>query len=304
MDQLAFDLLLYVHEPDVCALLVRIEARIDENSLPMVENGVLKCHIEEVIHGVVTEPNLISLRYSRMKDNIVRAKSSVNHWNALSLEDGDRLLIVCKPTDDAHWKALSGNQVASATDPTVLGLKECYRIQGFEKNSSEHKSALRAGLVTDNALTRRYSLEAISKHEVVPRAEGCAMIVDVLKTEQPDRNLLLRFADALSSIPFFDEDKKADDVNQAVVVGLATIIERLEEPRDRVTCVRYLASCVLVDFDPEPKKDNEMRSALLKAIDKAPPKLVAETIADMMSSQLSDDKNIATELNDAWLAAM
>ena len=115
MDSLAYDLVLYLHEPATCAVLVRILERVPGQSPPGYDNGILRCNVEEVIHGPVAgSTHAISVPYSRLVDPLLRAKSAINHWNTLTLGDGDLLLLVCKPAaDGGTWEALSGNQVAS-----------------------------------------------------------------------------------------------------------------------------------------------------------------------------------------------
>ncbi len=300
MDQLAYDLVLYLHEPGTGALLARIEERVPGQSPPSYDNGVLRCRVEEVIHGPPV--HAVSVPYSRLTDPILRRRSGLNHWNALPLGDGDLLLLVGRPTEGNNWQALSGNQVASPQDAIVTGLKECYRIKDVNQGSEEHQEALRTGLVSTNPLPRRYGLDAIRRHEVVSRDVGCAIIGRALETADLDRESLLSFADCLSSIPIFDEDQGADKVNQQVSVSLAAIIERLAKAEDRVTCLRYLASCIMADFDPDDTSNKQVRSQLLQAIGKTPPPAVADTLNGMSGSKNSDDRDIAAELAEAWQA--
>jgi len=302
MHDLAYDLTLHLREPGACAGVFRIVERVPGPSLPGWDEGTLRCRVERVVHGPLPAAGrMVSVGYSRKAEPLSRAKSSVNHWNLLDLAAGDLLLLVCTPgADPTDWNARSGNQVAAADDPAVAGLAESFRLRTLEKGSEPQQLALLAALRGANDVARHFALEAICRQGAVSRREACDLLVRALEADalaDPDR---VRFAGGLASAAVFDPREKDDPVNRAAVAGLAATVGRVADPADRLTCVRYLASCVRQDFSENPDEATRVRAALVRAAGPVPPPPLADTLARMAASNEASDRDRAAALAAAW----
>jgi hypothetical protein len=310
VQQLSGDLVPFISQPGVSLLVVQLQAtrwthKLDRDEGVEVEAGPVTFRTLEVLHGRIPHKgDIIEAPARRIADPLIRVRNRFDQWNALTLEPRDILILACQRGGaPLNWKVLGAIQIVSPNAPEVAAIRRCYEIEEFRGSPGQRSLMIEEALKSDQDLLRYYGLDYLARHAETNRESAVEMIRTAIASASTAPAHRLELGRQLTNLAFFNPSRKADHANQAVVASLAMGLVSESDPERRLTWARLLASSVLIEFSPEPEKDKQVRSALIRFVQAPSAARVIEVLSEVAARATGGEKEIVNRLLKAWQCA-
>jgi hypothetical protein len=302
------DLVPFISEANTSMVLAAIMATRLATRLDVdleVEIGRITFQVVEVFHSdTLANGNIIDVPARQVVDRAARARNNFDQWNNLSLATGELLILACQPADASQiWRGLAAKAVESPSSPVVAALRQCYVIEKFRGAPEAKRTLLEDALTSSQDLLRYYALDSIGRGTTVERAQAVQMIYNAVASNKTAPANKVELGSYLTRQFFFDKDRRADQANQRVITSLTAGLVADRDAQRRLSWARYLASCVLIEFAPDPELDRTIRLSLIKASRTPAATLVIGALSDLTRYGAEDEREIITRLLAAWREA-
>jgi len=305
MRVLSSDLAAVVFDRSVSIVLAKV-VRVRPAPEPMgsQEVGTIDLEVLRVFRSeLLSAGSSFDVDYSRMWNDELRVKNRINQWNALSLTQGDLLLMGCQPQEvQKHWGALAALPLTSGEDPQVEELIQAIRINEVRAPESRYE-LLQQALVDGKGLLLDYALEAVRRGDKVPRKVGAELLEKAMASEKITPDERLELGRRLADPPLFDQVSGPDATNQGIIAALAQEFVADSDKERRTSWAELLAARTLMEFSEDPEKDREIRNSLIRGIARPSPEEVISVLSSLSHHGTGEDKELAKELLDAWRTA-
>jgi hypothetical protein len=290
--------------PGVLMVLGRIDAvglsETQDQGLT-VQVGEVTIEVLEVLAGDARRPgDKIKIPAKRVADPIVRVRHGFDHWNVLSLKNGDVLLVAIQSQPpQGRYYAVAARQVESPSSPEVVELKQAYAIERLAGPPGAKTEQLAAALIGNGDLLSHYALDVLQRRLALGREAGARLITAALSSPSARPERRLQMAESLTEL--FDSARHADETNVAIVRAIAQALVAERDLQRRSTWTAYLAAVVLKEFTGNAPVDRQIRSALIRKVQTPNPR---EMIAILTAHAEQDSDDVqARGLLRAWRTA-
>jgi hypothetical protein len=205
----------------------------------------------------------------RTADRIVRNKDNRNLWNALAFQKGDQLLLALqRPVSGQNaWTAMAAWPVTGVDDPAIGGLKRSIEAQNApESKRIEYLPAL---IGASDGISRNYVMMNLRKRTVATRQQAAAIISKAFLNASSESVRLLIAAE-MCGRSYLVPEEGPEPGNAAIVAALLQALSTDPSAQSRANWASYLAASIGSKLDPDPAKEESLRSKYAERISDPP----------------------------------
>jgi hypothetical protein len=301
VERLAADLVPFIPDPMSSLVLAKV-VRATWTPLPaeQKEEGVIELQVGETFRGAAPRAGeSIEIAGKRMLDPTARARNNFDQWNNLPFEQGDQLVLaLAPPPTGKRWSVLAANQVTGGNDPLVVGLRRALEIEAVKPGEAQIP-ALEQALAAPQPILRDYAIDAVARRTLVSRERGAEMIAHALEAPGLPADSQLPLVRELASPFFYRYALGADRVNVMVIESLAKLLVNGNRD-DRGVWTQFLGSSLTIEFSKDPKRDQDLRMSIVRAVKEPPPGRVIDALEQQVAGGASDPR--LAKLIEYWRA--
>ncbi len=306
MPMLSEDVVPFIPDSAVSMVVVKTSRRTPAaRSEPMMEEGTVSYQVLDVLHSTrLKKGDAVEVPFTRDADESARDKRGFNHWNNLSLEPGEIVILACKPLEPPKlWEGLAAQVVGSEKSSEVAQVRRCYEIEAVKKPPEVHREKLQQALVEGEDIDRRYAVEALSERGALSRDEGVELLDRAIASGKTSGDDKLELARSLTDDRFFNERKGADAANQKVIATLSRGLAAETDADRQREWTDLLAASVLSDFSENEVKNQAVRASLIRGASPEVSRRVLGILTAQSQQGTAGEREVAIDLLAAWRAA-
>ena len=305
MSVLSADLIPMFSDPSTSVILGSIE-KVLKSGNEQFDTGELYINVIESFNSQApVNAEQLRVPYQRMAQIQDRVRNAQNHWNVLRLQPGDLLILACRPGESAGiWTCLAARQPTSASDSAIQAVRAIYQVEHLPQGDQK-TSLLRKGLDSSSDLIFFYSIDAITRRQVVARPVAAQMLYKILSRDAIDGEIEEQLVEALVSEYIFDEDLGAEATNTLVLEVLANKFVGASDSEVRSLWLDELAATLFSEYDDDETVDSAIRKQLIQSISTPDIATVIEALAAYKAEATDpEDIELVQDVLDLWKAAL
>lgn len=286
----------------VTVLAVRLAPQPGSN--PATAAGVVQVRVDEVLgSNHLQKGQALDLPAHQVIDPTVRLHNGADHWNTLTLQPGQRwLLVVHLAAEGGRPRALAIVERSATDDSERDALQLACQLEAGVRAQKPVADGFARALSSASDIAHRYAVDAVLRRKLFGRERAAAMLAQSLPIGAvPSRRRIEVLTLALRS-GIYAASLGPDETNVQILSLIAAALVHEGETALRVRWGGLLLAAVQSEMDDNAQRDAERRRQMLRSVQTPKSNDVQAVLSELIERAQGDTQARLQKLREAWRA--